>query len=564
MSTAEEDAAEALAGQIDEPPSEPASVFDLDALEEQAEEERVAHERPAQSAADAVGRTVMPQAFETVNAARALATGVITPDFLASTKRMTEIVSRATLPTTLDMKRWNDVIAGVQTSSAFKAILNDSTFGKTNTLLKAQLAHTIGHSASERAAFSVTSGLNITDSMTSVVKNLMTETSGSGLIGRADLIASLGLTTKALAAANVDRAPYKNIAEGFNRALASQIDMAGIRAAIGQTEAARRMTEGILASDIGRARSLAMQQLVATSGIADLIASDKMMASWRQSLLSEATARSLIGTIALPNAESVLLRDIVGVNAATARVVGRYADQNTALMLAPAYSARPTRALRALLAGLPAMPEADELIFASRASRGVAGIAASDLLVSNGVVDEEAAELLEAEIVDPWISGSEASREDLFRRLALLDPQIPDFLRGAWVQVESNGPAATSMASHAVQEALDRTLRAIGSDELVLKLFAAGRLPNSSVYEKDGKRLPTRSGRIAAALLERNPTQSKVVAEQARALAASVSYLSGNLQSGKHASTGTVGLVRTWLVSVEATFTQLLYEPADD
>ena len=35
------------------------------------------------------------------------------------------------------------------------------------------------------------------------------------------------------------------------------------------------------------------------------------------------------------------------------------------------------------------------------------------------------------------------------------------------------------------------------------------------------------------------------------------------INGGKHASNGTVGLVRTWLVSVEATFTQLLYEPGD-
>lgn len=567
MSTSDDDTpdhtAEAPDQPTGEPSNEPAPSLDLDALEEPTEEHRVELERAAQNAADTVAQAVMPQAFESVNAARALAADAMTPELLASTKRMTEMVARATLPTTLDMKRWSDVLAGIQTSSAFKAILSDSTFGQTNALLKSQLAQTIGRSASEQAAFSVTSGLNITDSMTSVLKNVMAETSGSGLIGQADLVASLGLTTKGLAAAHVDLAPYKNIAEGFNKALAGQIDMRGVRAAIGQTETVLRMTEGILASNIGQARSLAMQQLVAASGIADLIGSDKMMASWRQSLLSEATARSLIGTIALPNADSGLLRDIVGVNAATARVVGRYAQQNKALMLAPAYSARPTRELRALLAGLSAAPEVDELTFASRASRGVAGIAASDLLVSDGIVDEEAAELLEAEIVDPWISGPEASREDLFKRLALLDPQVPDFLRGAWSQVESNGPAATSMASHAVQEALDRTLRAIASDELVLKLFAAGHLPNNAVYEKTGERLPTRSGRIAAALFERNPTQAKVVAAQAKALAASVTYLSENLQSGKHASTGTVGLVRTWLVSVEATFTQLLYEPGD-
>ncbi|WP_157550555.1 pPIWI-associating nuclease domain-containing protein [Nocardioides jensenii] len=545
------------------PPSESAPLLDLDALEEPTVEQRAALERTAQRAADAAAHTVMPQALESVNAVRALAAGAMTPDLLATTKRMTEMLARTALPSAFGMKRSAHVLAGLQASSTIKAILDDAAFGQTNALLKSRLAQTIGKSASERAAFSVTSGLNITDSMSSVLKNLMTETSGSGLIGRVDLVASLGQTTKALAATNIDMAPYKNIAEGFNKAMASQIYISGIRASIGQTETVRRIADGILASDIGRARSLAMQQLVATSGIADLIGSDKMMASWRQSLLSEATARSLIGTIALPNANPDLLRDIVGINAATARVVGRYAEQNKALMLAPAHSARPTRELRALLAGLPAAPDVEELTFASRASRGVAGIAAADLMISDGVVDGDAAELLEAEIVEPWLTGPEAARDILFSRLGVLDPHVPDLLRGAWGQIEEGGPAATSMASHAVQEAIDRTLRAVAPNELVLKLFVAGHLPKNAVYEKDGQRLPTRSGRIAAALYERNPTQAKVVAAQVKALTASVSYLSENLQSGKHASTGTVGLVRTWLVSVEATFTQLLYEPGD-
>ena len=119
------------------------------------------------------------------------------------------------------------------------------------------------------------------------------------------------------------------------------------------------------------------------------------------------------------------------------------------------------------------------------------------------------------------------------------------------------------MASHAVQEAIDRTLRAIAPNDVVLRLYAAGRLPNNAVYEKDGERHPTRTGRIAAALHERHLDQPKLIAAQAKALATSVAFLTENLQSGKHASAATVGLVRTWLVSVEATFTQLLHEPGD-
>jgi hypothetical protein len=208
-------------------------------------------------------------------------------------------------------------------------------------------------------------------------------------------------------------------------------------------------------------------------------------------------------------------------------------------------------------------PDLGELTFAVRASRSVAGIAAADLLVADGDIDDEAGDLLEAEIVEPWLTGPEVSRGLLFSRLGVLDPHVPELLRGAWSQVEAGGPAASSMASHAVQEAIDRTLRAVAPDDVVLRLHAAGRLPSNAVYEKDGGWRPTRAGRIAAALHERHPGQTKLIAAQAGAIAASVTFVTEGLQSGKHASTATVGLVRTWLVSVEATFTQLLYEPGD-
>ncbi len=53
------------------------------------------------------------------------------------------------------------------------------------------------------------------------------------------------------------------------------------------------------------------------------------------------------------------------------------------------------------------------------------------------------------------------------------------------------------------------------------------------------------------------------MAAQTKALVKSVTFVHEDLQAGKHASEGTVGLIRTYLVSVEATLTQLLYEPGD-
>src|SRR5699024_48205 len=106
------------------------------------------------------------------------------------------------------------------------------------------------------------------------------------------------------------------------------------------------------------------------------------MGSWRQTLLAEATARSLVGTVKLPDGDASLLRDIVGINATTARVFARFADQNRSTMLSPALSANPTRKLRGYLSGISVAPDVDELTLATHASRGVAGITAADLLIS--------------------------------------------------------------------------------------------------------------------------------------------------------------------------------------
>ncbi len=74
----------------------------------------------------------------------------------------------------------------------------------------------------------------------------------------------------------------------------------------------------------------------------------------------------------------------------TARVVGRFAELNKARMLGPSVSVRPTRELRSFLSAMPPSPDDDELRFAIRASRGVAGLTASDLLASSGALDLEA------------------------------------------------------------------------------------------------------------------------------------------------------------------------------
>jgi hypothetical protein len=528
------------------------SVLDLDAMDDLTVEE-------AARLAATAGRTRQAFTAETSERLGEIVQRVVAPQLGEAAKRMSDIVAG------YELTKANSVLAsalaGFESSDVFKSFLDSNALARSavmNGVIEA-----LGRSSADRAAFSIASGLKMSDSLTSTIGKLMADTDGIG-IARKALAASVGESLKGLDIGLNTKSQLGALAKD----LRPKIDLTGFESVINKStfanlEGIRSVLDNFAGADLARTRSLAMQQLIATSGIADFIGSDRMVASWRQSLLSEATARSLIGTMALPETGATLLRDIVGANAATARVVGRYAELNKANILAPAVSARPTRELRAYLAGMSVAPELGDLTFAVRASRSVAGIAAADLIVADGTIEDEAGELFEAEIVEPWLTGPEASRDLLFSRLGALDPQVPDLLRGAWTQVEQNGPATTSMASHAVQEAIDRTLRALAPAELVLRLFVAGHLPKNSVHEQGGERHPTRAGRIAAALHERHPGETKLIAAQAKALAASVTFLTDNLQGGKHASKGNVGLVRTWLVSVEATFTQLLYEPGD-
>lgn len=526
-----------------EPAAEPGrriSILELSALDDLTEEEKA---EPAAGTAHAV-----------------VALTAAANEWLGETaKVMSDIMP------CYELTKSNSVVvsarAGLESSGALKSFLEATALTRSTSM--SSVIEALGRSSADRAAFSIASGLKVSDSVTSAIGKLMAETDGIG-IARSALAGTIGESLKALDLGRNPKSPLAAFAKDF----APKIDIAGFESAINKSAFAnldgiRSVLDTLAGAELPRTRSLATRQLVATSGVADFIGSDKMVASWRQSLLSEATARSLIGTMAVPETGASLLRDIVGVNAATARVVGRYAELNKARILAPAVSARPTRELRSYLAAMPVAPDLGDLTFAVRASRSVAGIAAADLIVADGAIEDEAGELFEVEIVEPWLTGPEAVRDLLFSRLGALDPHVPDLLRGAWAQVEQNGPAATSMASHAVQEAIDRTLRALAPAELVLRLSLAGHLPANSVHEKGGERHPTRAGRIAAALHERHPGQTKLIAAQTKAIVASVTFLTENLQGGKHASKGNVGLVRTWLVSVEATFTQLLYEPGD-
>jgi hypothetical protein len=125
----------------------------------------------------------------------------------------------------------------------------------------------------------------------------------------------------------------------------------------------------------------------------------------------------------------------------------------------------------------------------------------------------------------------------------VIDPDVPQFLRGAWDDLERDGPAAASKAAHCIVETLDHTLRAAAPEDAVRARHAAsGR--SSKEWEGQGK--PPRSLRVKF-LAQRAGDASKVAIQQYESLATLVSPLHGRLQGVKHASAGDVALVRNLL-----------------
>lgn len=497
-------------------------------------EEPSIHAGPDSQAIENIARVTHPAWSEQNERISKIVSEATWPQLLESTQRTSRLIEGLVGTHSLASSRLG-AFTGTFDSLAGDALKNGGLASALSSdLFKPQSAilNAIAMSTTERAAFSLTSGLKVSDSISSMFSKLVSETAGIGLTssllnGMADRIEGPAIATLGASATS-----------GISRILTDQFS----------------------AKSLGITRAISTQQLAATSGIAAAIANDKLMGSWRQTLLAEATARALVGTVKLPDGNTGLLRDIVGINTTTARVFSQFADQNRSAMLSPALSARPTRELRGYLAAISMAPDTDELAFAAHASRGVAGITAADLLISTGEISEDASELLEDEVVEPWLTGPRNARQELLKSLGEVDPQIPQLLEAAWAQVELNGPAAVAMASHAAVEVLDRTLRALAPNDAVIAEHEAGRLSHKdSVYMKDGKLAPTRAGRVAYAVQRCHPGKTKLVVAQTRALAVSVTTLQDFFQAGKHESAGTVSLVRMHLISVEATLTQLLY-----
>lgn len=255
---------------------------------------------------------------------------------------------------------------------------------------------------------------------------------------------------------------------------------------------------------------------------------------------------------------------------ALSETVGRYAQvqaqlgfhlRTTDTLLLRGLTSRSGRRYDSYLNGLPAHPSVSRAFVAQLAGDAQSGMLIAESLTSTSLADGARKEL-EAEFtttaLEPWQSGPDRARRDLFEALAALDPLFPGLLMAAWDKLEHGSPeaAARTIAFYAVSS-IEDVLRIIAdTDSVKTWVIDTGRPAN---YVVNGR--PTRQARTHYAMHMRNrPNRdSRVVSSQIEAFAKVVSNIVHVLGPIKHGgSIATIPVVRSWLMTTESILMQLL------
>jgi hypothetical protein len=298
----------------------------------------------------------------------------------------------------------------------------------------------------------------------------------------------------------------------------------------------------------------------ASVNVSRIVLSDSAFSGMRSALLSQSTVEAMA---ALAN---------VGGTSATAQFVQtlrHLTDVNVrfAGLVSAAQSAQPTLAARSLgyyqnyIRDLPARPTAHQQLMSLTAGQGIGGIVASSALL---IAETEEAVLALADevdevIIEPWRRGAAEARDALYSRLSVLDPGLPELLKGAWHETVTPGPAALVKMSTCIVEAIDRSLRAGAPDSDIEEWLPRSGRPRADFYteEKPGqKQRLTRAARVRYILRDRKG-ERRLVEEQEAAVIAGVSLLQERLQAAKHASAGNLVTLQGQLLAAEGFLIQL-------
>jgi len=216
-----------------------------------------------------------------------------------------------------------------------------------------------------------------------------------------------------------------------------------------------------------------------------------------------------------------------------------------------------SRRYDAYLTGLPAKPIARRAAVAEFAGNTQSGLVMAESLTAAELTVDNRAELagqFTTDVLESWQTGPARAREELFAALALIAPDMADWLKSAWEDIERNGYKAASKIANCTVECIDRTLRAIAPVDVVTAWIA-------EVGEKTGwmdKGRPTRQARVMFVMRHRASRDTKLVDAQVNSLIAQTQVLMNNLQEVKHDKAATMAVMRSYVLAAEGVLEQLL------
>jgi hypothetical protein len=275
------------------------------------------------------------------------------------------------------------------------------------------------------------------------------------------------------------------------------------------------------------------------------------LTSWRMSLAADSFFAQFKATAAnLQLYQSKWADDIAWITKANVGFTDWVVTQDATSRLIGEISGKPLGLWEEYVETLPADP--DDRVLRAMVATGSAGLGlfGADVLES-GIDDTDfldlAVERVETDVLAPWGRARLRAAGELYDRLAAIDPTVPDLLRGAWEEIDRDGPAAASKAAHCLVEALDRTLRVAAPEDAVRVWHAANRRSTSEFGDRGQVTRPLRVMYLAAQI----GGAKKVVIAQYESLTTLLTPLHGRLEGVKHASTADVTAVRSLLLTVE-------------
>ncbi len=322
----------------------------------------------------------------------------------------------------------------------------------------------------------------------------------------------------------------------------------------------------------------ALAGLGPSSTNAALAAQMSQLFSERNNIASTAGLSAQIALVAAQAAQIVSAQDSLarivataGVSASTAGLfdsVTRYGQVQAHLsafavdveapVMLRGYTRLAGRRYDSYLEGLPARPIARRATVAR-----LGGDAQSSLLIAEALTaeidDDEREDLTERLSVvglEAWQTGPAAARQDLFAVLDEVGPDLSDWLKAAWDNIERDGYKAASIIANSAVECIDRTLRVLAPVDDASAWIAGQGGPKPGWVDDKGK--PTRRAKITYAMRGRSSRDTRLAIEQVDALVSLIQSLMDNFQSVKHAEDTTIVVMRNWVQTAEAALSQLL------